>query len=289
MNLPFVKMHGIGNDFVMIDTLAEGASSLAEAAKQHAVFLCDRRFGIGGDGVIVVMPSEDGTADFRMVMYNPDGSEAEMCGNGIRCFAKFVFDRGYTEKTLLNVMTGRGVLTTNAKTEGGKVVSVQVNMGLPILARAEIPLTIPGDSGSPAIAEDLEVDSNGYKVTLVSMGNPHCIIFVDDVDALKLSEIGPKFENHTYFPRRINTEFIQVLNRGEFKMRVWERGAGETLACGTGACAAAVACVLNDVTDRSVIGHLAGGDLKLEWAGTGGVLMTGGATEVFTGSIDLPD
>jgi diaminopimelate epimerase len=281
-------MHGIGNDFIMVDAFDPRDRYLADLARQNAVLLCDRKFGIGADGVIVVLPSHTDDADFRMVIYNSDGSESEMCGNGLRCFAKFVRDREYIYSAKQRIITGRGILTTTVSLAGGKVESVQVDMGEPILARSEVPTSIAGDPSAPAVDADIEVGGRQYRVTCVSMGNPHCVVFVDgDLDAIPLAEVGPLFEHHILFPNRINTEFVHVKGRGEYRMRVWERGVGETLACGTGACAAAVAGVLTGRMDRHVLGHLAGGDLTLQWPERGSVLMTGPATEVFSAKIAL--
>ena len=293
MQLPFIKMHGIGNDFVMVDAYSEQNRSRFDLSRRYAAHLCDRKFGVGSDGVIVILPAPDPSlADFQMLMYNPDGSESEMCGNGLRCFAKYVVDQGYTKSDIQRILTGRGVLTTKTfqGQSGEGVVSVQVNMGAPILKPSDVPVAIATENNDPVVGYELCVDGQPYKITCVSMGNPHCVVFVDDdPDTLPLSVIGPKFEHHPAFPKRINTEFVQVLPGDEFKMRVWERGAGETLACGTGACAVAVACVLNGKTGRLLTGHLAGGDLRLNWTEQGDVLMDGSATEVFTGIAELPE
>jgi diaminopimelate epimerase len=285
MQLPFVKMHGIGNDFVIVDAFEPGNRALFDIAARNAAMLCDRKFGVGADGVIVVLPAAGTDSDFRMVMFNPDGSEAEMCGNGIRCFARYVADRGYNACPDLRIATGRGILHTHIAHSDTRGVSVRVDMGAPILIPSDIPVSIPGASSLNAIDVPIEVDGSAYRVTCVSMGNPHCVVFVDSVEAVPLSVIGPRFEHHGAFPRRINTEFVQIVNRGEFRMRVWERGAGETLACGTGACAAAVACVLNGLTEKRVVGHLAGGDLELDWTEGAGVFMTGPAEYVFSGTV----
>ena len=286
MHLRFVKMHGIGNDFIMVDAIDPADRGLLDLSRRHAVSLCDRKFGVGADGVIVILPAPGSDADFRMVIYNSDGSESEMCGNGIRCFAKYVYDRGYKPSVTQRVLTGRGVLTTTVALESRQVASVQVDMGEPILSRSEIPVSLPGNPTEPVIDHDLEVDGINYRVTCVSMGNPHCIVFVDgDVDRIPLVDIGPKFEHHSAFPNRINTEFVQVLGPSEIRMRVWERGAAETLACGTGACASAVASALNERTDCEVDVHLAGGDLRIDWRDDGHVMMTGPAVSVFEGTI----
>lgn len=281
LNLPFTKMHGIGNDFVMIDALNPRLAALSGEIQQQSEWLCDRKFGVGADGVILILPSD--TADFRMRMFNPDGSEAEMCGNGIRCFAKFVYDKGLTRKTTLSVETGAGLLETQAQVAGGCVSLVTVDMGEARLKPNEIPVAIDGTES--VVGTPLEVDGKTYAITCVSMGNPHCIVFVDDVASFAVAQIGPKFEKHPIFPRRINTEFVQVLGPKEVRMRVWERGAGETLACGTGACATAVACALNGKTGREVTVHLAGGDLQIAWREDNHVMMTGPAATVFEGEI----
>ena len=281
LSLAFTKMHGIGNDFVMIDALNPRLSALAGEIGQQSKWLCDRKFGVGADGVILIMPSD--VADFRMRMFNPDASEAEMCGNGIRCFAKFVYDKGLTKKTTLVVETGAGILETRAQVAGGCVSLVTVDMGEAELKPSAIPVAI--DSASPIVGAPLEVDGNKYEITCVSMGNPHCVVFVEDVAGFPVSEIGPKFELHSAFPRRTNTEFVQVLSPEEVRMRVWERGAGETLACGTGACATAVASALNGKTGRKVTVHVAGGDLQIAWRDDNHVMMTGPAATVFEGEI----
>lgn len=275
--MKFVKMHGIGNDFVV----TEGPLPIegSEAAIARAV--CDRHFGVGADGLILVMPSR--VANWRMRMFNPDGSEAEMCGNGIRCFAKYLYDRKMHEDVVMTVETLGGIKTLKLNATGGKVQTVRVDMGEPKLLRAEIPMK--GTANSKVIAEPIKVGGKRIEVTCVSMGNPHCVTFVDNVDNYPVEKIGPQIENHASFPQRTNVEFVEVISDKEVKMRVWERGAGETLACGTGACATAVACVLNDKTARKVTVHLKGGDLFIEWLGDNKVFMTGPAEEVFEGKI----
>jgi len=271
----FTKMHGAGNDYVYVNAFAERLpDDLAELSRK----VSDRHFGIGGDGLILICPSE--RADARMRMFNADGSESEMCGNGIRCVAKYVYDHGIAAKDQLTIETGRGVLTLQVFPERGKVQRVRVNMGEPILRSDLIPTTLSGD---PPIQAPLEVGGRSLRVTCVSMGNPHCITFVDEVNDDWVHGIGPLIERHPVFPKRVNAEFIQIVSPREMIMRVWERGSGETLACGTGACASAVAGVLNGLTDRTVLCHLPGGDLLLEWAESGEVLMTGPAVEVFSG------
>ena len=283
----FTKMHGIGNDFVMVNCLGKEGDALAEDAQTRAAFLNDRKFGVGGDGVILVLPGK--TAPFAMRMFNPDGSEAEMCGNGIRCFAKFVYDRGLSQgQTDLPVETGAGLLHVQITTGAdGKTSAVRVDMGEPVLAPADVPTTLGDGSQSPAVNVPLTLsDGTVLRVTTVSMGNPHAVTFVENVKDYPLAQIGPQVEAHDAFPRRINTEIIEVLSRVEINFRVWERGAAETLACGTGACAAVVACVLNGKTGRQVRVHLPGGDLDIDWSEADNhVYMTGPAAEVFEGDV----
>ncbi len=277
--MKFTKMHGAGNDYVYVncfeEQLPDGIPALARA-------MSDRHTGIGGDGLILICPSEQ--ADAQMRMFNADGSESEMCGNGIRCVAKYVYDHGIARKEELKIETGAGVLTLQVHVENGLATGVRVNMGEPILDGPEIPTTL---EGTPPLKAPLEVGGQTLEVTCVSMGNPHCITFVDEVNDDWVHGIGPQIEVHPAFPNRINAEFIQIVSRSEMIMRVWERGSGETQACGTGACAAAVAAVLNDLTDRTVLCHLPGGDLTLEWAESGEVDMTGPAAEVFRGDWDM--
>ena len=281
--MDFAKMHGLGNDFVVVDGFREKLAE--EELPEIARSLCDRHFGIGADGLILVLPSR--VANVRMRMFNPDGSEAEMCGNGIRCFGKFVYDRNLNRENPLTVETLAGVKSIKLTVENGKVVTAKVDMGQPRLSRAEIPMApTPSGSTDKVIREPLKVDGRKLEVTCVSMGNPHCVVFQDDVDNFPVEKIGPLIENHRLFPQRTNVEFVQVLNTREIKVRVWERGAGVTPACGTGACAAVVASNLNEKTGRKVTVHLPGGDLLIEWLGNGRVSMTGPAVEVFTGSIN---
>ena len=272
----FTKMHGAGNDYVYVNCFDE---PVPRDIPTTAIAISDRHTGVGGDGLVLIGPSE--VADARMRMFNADGSESEMCGNAIRCVAKYVSDRGIARKPELKIETGRGVLTMQLFTgRDGKVEQVTVNMGAPILESARIPTTLPGD---PPKNAKLEVAGKMIDVTCVSMGNPHCVTFVDEVNDDWVLRVGPQIEHHPAFPRRVNAEFIQVVSPDEFIMRVWERGSGETLACGTGACASAVAGALTGRTNRTVTAHLRGGDLKLEWAASGDVFMTGPATEVFSG------
>lgn len=272
----FTKMHGAGNDYVYVDCFAQPPPSDIPAT---AIAISDRHTGVGGDGLVLIGPSE--RADARMRMFNADGSESEMCGNAIRCVAKYVYERGLAAKSELKIETGRGILSMQLWPGGdGKVNQVTVNMGAPILEADRIPTTLPGN---PPTNYPLEVAERAIQVTCVSMGNPHCVTFVDELNDDWVLRFGPLIERHPVFPRRINAEFIKVVSRDEFIMRVWERGSGETMACGTGACASAVAGVLTDRTNRVVTAHLRGGDLKLEWSQGGDVFMTGPATEVFSG------
>ena len=271
----FTKMHGAGNDYVYVNCFSEPFPTDPAAL---AIAVSDRHQGIGADGLILICPSERG--DARMRMYNADGSESEMCGNGVRCVAKYVHDHGIAKKDLLRIETGRGVLTLELIIEQGQARRIRVNMGQPILNSADIPTTLSGD---PPIRQALSVGGRELRVTCVSMGNPHCVTFVDEITDEWVLGIGPQIETHPAFPRRVNAEFIQVLSPTEFNMRVWERGSGETQACGTGACAACVAGVLAGLTERRVLAHLPGGDLELEWAESGDVFLTGEAVEVFSG------
>ena len=273
--MKFTKMHGAGNDYVYVNCFEPvDLGDVSELAKA----MSDRHFGIGGDGLVLICPSE--RADARMRMYNADGTEAEMCGNAVRCVAKFVYDHGIVPQEELTIETGRGVLDLQCSIIGGKVDSVRVNLDEPILNSADIPTTLAGD---PPVNVPLEVAGRTLEVTCVSMGNPHAVTFVDEVNDDWVLNVGPQVEVHAAFPRRVNAEFIQVVSRSEIFMRVWERGSGETLACGTGAGASVVAGVLAGLLDRKVTVHLSGGDLEIEWAESGEVYMTGPATEVFSG------
>lgn len=276
--MKFTKMHGIGNDYVYINCLEETVVNPSELA----VKISDRHFGIGSDGLILIRPSE--IADFEMEMYNADGSRGEMCGNGIRCVGKYVYDRGLTDQTHITVETLGGIKQLELLTENKKAVQIRVDMGRPEFAAEKIPVRA---EQKEVINAPLIVNGREYPVTCVSMGNPHCVVFLEeDVRNLNLPEIGPHFENHEKFPQRINTEFINVLDQRTLRMRVWERGSGETLACGTGACAAAAAAIVNGYTDTEVTVRLLGGDLKIQWDGKSGtVYMTGPAAFVFDGEI----
>jgi diaminopimelate epimerase len=270
----FIKMHGIGNDYVYIDCFRDAVSE----PEKLAVHISDRHFGVGGDGLILIMPSDK--ADARMRMFNADGSEAQMCGNGIRCLAKYVYESGISRKPAITVETPAGVLSLQLITANGRVERVTVNMGIPQLRRQDIPMHGAGDR---VLREKLAAGDREFEVTCVSMGNPHCVIYVDHVAQFPVTHYGPLLEHHPQFPERTNVEWIEWLNSREIRQRTWERGSGETLACGTGACAATVASVLNGKTARSVTVHLLGGDLEVEWATDEYVYMTGPAVEVFRG------
>jgi diaminopimelate epimerase len=273
----FTKMHGLGNDYVYVNGFTERLPADLPAT---AVKVADRHFGVGGDGLILILPSEK--ADARMRMFNADGSESEMCGNGLRCVAKYVYDHSIARKPRLAIETGRGVLTVDVEVKADKVSRVRVDMGEPILRAADIPTTLPGD---PPVNAHLDVRELGrFEVTAVSMGNPHAVIFVKDVAQVPLELVGPVLERAAAFPKRVNVHFVQVHSPAEATMRTWERGSGITMACGTGACAVAVAGVLTGRTERKLLAHLPGGDLELEWsAADNHVFKTGPATEVFSG------
>ncbi len=277
----FTKMHGIGNDYVYVDCTRKKLAHPEEIAR----VVSHRGKGIGSDGLILICPSK--TADFRMEMYNADGSVGKMCGNGIRCVAKYVYDRGMTDKTRLRVETLSGVKTLELMVQDGLVEQIQVNMGIPLLKPEEVPVL---GRGEQLVGEPILVGKHTYAMTCVSMGNPHAVVFLDHVESLELEKLGPLFENHERFPQRVNTEFAQVLDGENIRMRVWERGSGETLACGTGACAVLVAAVLNGYTQRQALVHLLGGELTIRWSREDGcVYMTGPAAFVFDGDIDLGD
>lgn len=277
--MKFTKMQGIGNDYVYVNCFQETVEDPAKTAR----IVSDRHFGVGSDGLILIKPSEK--ADFEMDMYNADGSRGAMCGNGIRCVAKYVYDYGFTDQTRITVDTASGVKTLELQVENGKAVRVKVDMGAPILEPERIPVKSEKER---VMDEPVSVGGAEYRMTCVSMGNPHCVVPVEDVDGLEIEKIGPLFENHPMFPDRVNTEFIRVLDRNTVQMRVWERGAGETWACGTGACAVAVACALNGWTEEKVLVKLRGGDLEIFWdRDKNTVFMTGPAAVVFEGEIDL--
>ncbi len=280
--MKFSKMHGIGNDYVYVNCFKE----TVENPEAVSIFVSDRRFGIGSDGLILIMPSDK--ADFRMRIFNADGSEAMMCGNGTRCVGKYVYDHGMTDKTDITLETNSGIKYLKLFVNDGKVDSVTVDMGKAILKPRDIPVDSDLDL---FVAQPVEVAGKEYKITAVSMGNPHAIVYVDDVDSLDLEKIGSDFENHKLFPNRVNTEFIKVIDDKTLQMRVWERGSGETFACGTGACASVVSSVLNNYCkyDEEVLVHLRGGDLRITYRKDGTVMMTGPATQVFDGEIDITD
>lgn len=272
--MKFTKMQGIGNDYVYVNCLQETIENPSELAKK----ISDRHYGVGSDGLIMINPSDK--ADFEMEMYNADGSRGEMCGNGIRCVAKYVYDYGLTDKTSISVETLAGIKYLDLTVEDGKVVLVKVDMGKPMLRPEEVPVVSEKEE---VIDEPITVDGQEYRMTCVSMGNPHAVVFIDqDVKEFPLETVGVKFENHERFPKRVNTEFVNVLDRHTAQMRVWERGSGETLACGTGACAVAVACALNGLTEDEVTVKLLGGDLQIKWdREKNTVYMTGPAEVVF--------
>ena len=278
----FTKMHGIGNDYVYINCFED--VRLPKDLPALARKMSDRHFGIGSDGLILICPSDNG-ADARMRMFNADGSESEMCGNGLRCVAKYVYEHGIQRKPTLRVQTGRGILTVNLELKGDVVDRVRVNMGKPILEAAQIPTRLVGN---PPVNVPLTVGGRTLNVTCVSMGNPHCVTFVEEANDELVLGLGPKIEHSPLFPSRVNVEFVEVLSRTEVRQRTWERGSGETLACGTGASAVCVASVLAGRTGRKIVAHLRGGDLELEWnEADGNVYKTGPATEVFSG--EWPD
>lgn len=281
--MKFTKMQGLGNDYVYVNCFKEKIGNPPEVAK----IVSDRHFGIGSDGLIMINPSK--VADFEMEMYNADGSRGEMCGNGIRCVAKYVYDYGLTDKTHISVETLGGIKYLDLTVKDGKVALVRVDMGEPELDPKKIPIIMKGysDETDRVLNAQIKVDGKEYHMTGVSMGNPHDVVYIDDVQGLDIEKIGPKFENHERFPQRINTEFARVIDRKTVEMRVWERGSGETLACGTGACAVAVASILNGYTEREVEIRLLGGNLQIEWNEEDNhVYMTGPATVVFDGEID---
>ncbi len=279
--MKFTKMHGIGNDYVYVNCFEETVDNPAAVAR----FVSDRHYGIGSDGLILIKPSE--IADCEMDMYNLDGSQGAMCGNGIRCVAKYVYDYGIVKKKNISVATKSGIKYLDLSVRNGKAVTVKVNMGSPILSPKEIPFVSEKEQ---VINEPLDIEGETFHITAISMGNPHGIVFMDDINSLEIEKIGPKFENHIAFPDRVNTEFVKVLDRHTVQMRVWERGSGETLACGTGACAVAVASILNGHVDGDspVTVRLLGGNLEIFWNRQENlVYMTGPATTVFDGEIDL--
>jgi diaminopimelate epimerase len=280
--MKFTKMHGAGNDYVYVDCFN---NEMPADIKATAIAVADRHMGIGGDGLILICPSELENADARMRMFNADGSEAEMCGNGLRCVAKYVYDHGICSKESLNLETGAGVLSVDLEVADGKVQMVRVDMGLPILKAADIPTTLGGDpNAEPVVNIPLIVDGHDLEATCVSMGNPHCVIFVESATDELVLKVGPQIETDPRFPAKINVEFVEIVSPTEVRQRTWERGSGETLACGTGASAVCVAGVLTGKTERKITNHLLGGTLVLEWKESDNhVMMTGPATEVFSG------
>lgn len=281
MKIKFTKMQGCGNDYVYVNCM----DKLIDNPGRVSQYISDRHFGIGSDGLILICPSD--VADFGMAMYNADGSEGKMCGNGVRCIAKYVYEYGLTDKEQITLETKSGIKYIDMDIEDGKVRMVKVDMGAPVLKPAEIP--VKADSSMDSfINQPLNVNGRTFMVTCVSMGNPHAVVFIDDTKNLDIRKYGPEFETHPAFPEQVNTEFVQVISRSEINMRVWERGSGETLACGTGTCASVVACVLNGKTDGRVTVHLLGGDLLIEYnKDNGTVWMTGPAEIVFDGEIEL--
>ncbi|MDO4942701.1 MAG: diaminopimelate epimerase [Lachnospiraceae bacterium] len=277
--MKFTKMHGCGNDYVYVNCFEEKVENPGEVS----IKISDRHFGIGSDGLILICPSE--VADFRMKMYNSDGSEGAMCGNGVRCIAKYVYDYGLTDKTFISLETKAGIKYLDLTVEDGTVTMVKVDMGAPITNPADIPAVSDKEI---IVSEPIVVDGKEYKITCVSMGNPHGVLFVDRTDQIEIEKIGPKFEHHEMFPDRANIEFIQVVDRGHIKMRVWERGAGETLACGTGTCASVYACILNGYTDSSVDVELLGGTIHIDYdEEKNTIFMTGPAAVAFDGEIQI--
>ncbi|MBE6052089.1 MAG: diaminopimelate epimerase [Clostridium sp.] len=276
--MEFTKMHGIGNDYIYFNCMEKEI----ENPEALSIKLSDRHFGVGGDGIVMILPSK--VADFRMRMFNADGSEGKMCGNASRCIGKYVYEKGLTDKNVVTLETLGGIKKLNMTVVDKKVTEVEVNMGEAILNPKDIPVNINKEK---IVNEKITVDNKEFNVTCVSMGNPHCIVYMDNIDDLEIEKIGPKFENHELFPERINTEFLEVIDRNTIKMRVWERGSGETYACGTGACAATVASVLNNYCniDEEVTVKLLGGDLKIKYLSNGLVYMTGPAEFVFEGRI----
>jgi diaminopimelate epimerase len=272
--MKFTKIHGLGNDYLFIDATELEIPDPAELSKA----MSHRRFGVGADGIILV--GKSALADFKMRIFNADGSESEMCGNGLRGFGKYCYDHGLTTKERMAVETGAGVLDVQLLPEDGAVQRARINLGKPRLERAEIPMDGPPGR---VLNEALRVNGTTVEVTAVSMGNPHCVIYVDDVEAAPVTELGPKIERHPIFPRRTNVEFVQIIERGEVRQRTWERGSGETWACGTGAAAVTVAGALTERTEKRLLIHLTGGDLEVEWTEEGEVVQTGATVEVFSG------
>jgi diaminopimelate epimerase len=281
MKLAFTKMEGCGNDYVYINGFTQSVPAEEKPALVRR--LSDRHFGIGGDGVIFINPAKE--ADFEMEMWNADGTRSEMCGNGIRCVARYVYDFGLTDQKEFSIVSAGKIKYMTLYEQDGQISAVRVNMGQPILEADQIPVRA---DHSPVINVPIEVQGKEYRMTCVSMGNPHAVVFVDSTEDFPLEQVGPYFENHPCFPNRTNTEFVQVIDRSRVRMRVWERGTGETLACGTGCCATAVACVLNGLTDNAITVEVLGGALQIEWDRDNDLVwMTGPATVVFSGEIEI--
>lgn len=277
--MKFTKMHGCGNDYIYVNGMVE---TIAPEKKPELVRkMSERHFGVGSDGVIFINASDK--ADFEMEMWNADGTRGEMCGNGIRCVAKYVYDKGLTDKTQLSIISGGQVKYLELQVKDGKMLTAKVNMGKPVFTSEEIPVVMP-DGEEQAVDAPITVNGKEYRMTCVSMGNPHTVVFVTDVTDMEIDRIGPCFENHKRFPKRVNTEFVRVIDRNHVEMRVWERGSGETLACGTGSCATVAACVLNGLTDNVVTVKLLGGELLIEWDREADLMyMTGPASIVYEG------
>jgi diaminopimelate epimerase len=278
--IQFTKMHGLGNDFIVVDAINQRFDDIN--LNQLAMDICNRNFGIGADGLILVLKSDK--SDFKMRIFNADGSEPEMCGNGVRCFSKFVYDNKLIEKDIFSVETLAGIMVPALIIKDGFIEAIEVDMGKPILETNRIP--VANINKEKVINEPIKVADQVFHFTGVSMGNPHAVVFVDDLQALDIDQIGPLFENHEYFPERVNTEFVQIINKNEIALIVWERGAGRTLACGTGASASVVAGILNGFLNPRVIVHLPGGNLIIEWQNDEELIMTGPAETVFKGEID---
>ncbi len=281
--MKFTKMHGCGNDYIYVNGMEEKIEP--ERKPELVRRMSERHFGVGSDGVIFINASD--AADFEMEMWNADGTRGEMCGNGIRCVAKYVYDKGLTDKTGISIVSGGQAKYLELQVRDGKMLTAKVNMGKPVFAPEEIPVVMP-EGAESVVNAPIVVNGVEYHMTCVSMGNPHAVVFLDDVSGLEIEKLGPCFENHERFPRRVNTEFVKVLDRNHVEMRVWERGSGETLACGTGSCATVAACVLNGLTDTSVTVKLLGGELLIEWdRETDLIYMTGPASTVYEGEYNI--
>ncbi|HEY3374131.1 MAG TPA: diaminopimelate epimerase [Candidatus Aquicultor sp.] len=280
MRVRFIKYEGLGNDFIIVNNM----DGMAALEPPQIAFLCNRHFGVGADGLIFIRPPQEKDADFFMEYYNSDGTAAEMCGNGIRCFSRFLWDEKLSDKSRLKIETRAGLKVVDMLVDGEKVTGASVDMGEPVLVPSVIPANYEGEN---VINKPIVIDGAQINATFVSMGNPHCVIFVDDLKTAPVQTLGPKIETSQYFPQKTNVEFVEVLGRNQISIRVWERGCGETLACGTGACAALVASSLNNKTDRSAVVNLLGGRLVIRWEDDNHVTMAGAANRVFTGSIEL--